>query len=56
MKYVVKTWRRAIEDAATLLVCAQAIAELARDGNQVAVVHGGGAAADADAGADGQEE
>ncbi|HUZ04347.1 MAG TPA: acetylglutamate kinase, partial [Acidobacteriaceae bacterium] len=44
MRYVVKIGGRAIEDAATLQVCSQAIAELARDGNQVAVVHGGGAA------------
>jgi acetylglutamate kinase len=44
MRYVVKIGGRAIEDAATLLVCAQAIAEMAKDGNQVAVVHGGGAA------------
>ena len=44
MRYVVKIGGRAIEDAATLLACAQAIADMARDGNQVAVVHGGGAA------------
>ena len=44
MRYVVKIGGRAIEDVATLLLCAQAIADLARDGNQVAVVHGGGAA------------
>lgn len=44
MRYVVKIGGRAIEDPATLLACAQAVAEMARDGNQVAVVHGGGAA------------
>ena len=44
MRYVVKIGGRAIEDAATLQACSQAIAEMAKDGNQVAVVHGGGAA------------
>lgn len=44
MRYVVKIGGRAIEDAATLLACAQAVAEMVRDGNEVAVVHGGGAA------------
>jgi len=44
MRYVVKIGGRAIEDAATLLACSQAVADMARDGNQVAVVHGGGAA------------
>ena len=44
MRYVVKIGGRAIEDAATLHQCAQAIVEMVRDGNEVAVVHGGGAA------------
>ena len=44
MRYVVKIGGRAIEDAATLQACAQAVADMAKDGNQVAVVHGGGAA------------
>jgi acetylglutamate kinase len=41
---VVKIGGRAIEDAAVRRKCAQAIAELARDGHRVAVVHGGGGA------------
>ncbi|MGC9292607.1 MAG: acetylglutamate kinase [Acidobacteriaceae bacterium] len=44
MRYVIKVGGRAMEDAATLHLCAQAIVEVARNGNQVAVVHGGGAA------------
>ena len=43
MKFVVKLGGAAIEDNATLHLCAKAIAELAADGNRVAVVHGGGA-------------
>jgi len=39
---VVKIGGAAIEDAAMLRRCAQAVAELARDGHRVAVVHGGG--------------
>jgi acetylglutamate kinase len=39
---VVKIGGAAIEDATTLRKCAQSIAELARDGHRVAVVHGGG--------------
>ena len=42
MRYVVKLGGTALENAETLHGCAQAIAELVRDGNQVAVVHGGG--------------
>src|SRR5258708_99606 len=41
---VVKIGGAAIEDEATLRKCAQAIAELARDGHRMAVVHGGGGA------------
>lgn len=44
MRYVVKIGGQAIDNAATLHLCAQAVAEMVRDGNQVAVVHGGGAA------------
>jgi acetylglutamate kinase len=44
MTIVVKIGGRAIEDAAALRKCAQAVAELARDGHRVAVVHGGGGA------------
>ena len=36
--------RRGARECRTLHCCAQAIAELVRDGNQVAVVHGGGVA------------
>ena len=42
MKFVVKLGGAALEDKALLHACGKAIAELARDGNQVAVVHGGG--------------
>jgi acetylglutamate kinase len=42
MKYVVKLGGAALEDPKLLHLCAQAVAELARDGNQVALVHGGG--------------
>jgi acetylglutamate kinase len=42
MKYVVKLGGAALEDPQLLHLCAQAVAELARDGNQVALVHGGG--------------
>src|SRR6202522_697336 len=44
MKFVVKLGGSALEDHALLHGCARAIAMLAQDGNQVAVVHGGGAA------------
>ena len=42
MKYVVKLGGAGLEDPALLEGCTRAIAELVRDGNQVAVVHGGG--------------
>ena len=42
MKYVVKLGGASIEDKAILHACGKAIAELVKDGNQVAVVHGGG--------------
>ncbi len=44
MKFVVKLGGSALEDHKLLHGCARAIAILAQDGNQVAVVHGGGAA------------
>ena len=42
MKYVVKLGGAGLENSALLAGCMRAIVELARDGNQVAVVHGGG--------------
>lgn len=42
MTIVIKVGGRAIEDESILRKCAQSIAELARDGHRVAVVHGGG--------------
>ncbi len=42
MKFVVKLGGVALEDPALLSLCAHAIADLARDGHKVAVVHGGG--------------
>ena len=42
MKYVVKLGGAALEDAKILQVCCKAIFDLVSDGNQVAVVHGGG--------------
>jgi acetylglutamate kinase len=42
MKYVVKLGGVALENPELLHQCAQAVAELARSGNQVALVHGGG--------------
>ena len=44
MKCVVKLGGAALENVQLLHACAHAIVELARDGNQVAVVHGGGIA------------
>src|SRR5215471_11586020 len=44
MKVVVKIGGAALENEETLHKCAHAIVELARDGHQIAVVHGGGAA------------
>jgi len=42
MKYVIKLGGVGLETPALLQGCTRAIAELVRDGNQVAVVHGGG--------------
>ncbi len=42
MKYVVKLGGAGLETPSLLEGCVRAIAELVRDGNQVAVVHGGG--------------
>ncbi len=42
MKFVVKLGGAALEDKNLLHICGKAIAELACDGNQVAIVHGGG--------------
>ncbi len=44
MTIVVKLGGAALEDVSTLRKCARAIAELAKDGHRVAVVHGGGSA------------
>ncbi|HEX3942252.1 MAG TPA: acetylglutamate kinase [Acidobacteriaceae bacterium] len=44
MRFVVKLGGAALEDSSLLHICAQAITELARGGNEVAVVHGGGVA------------
>ena len=42
MKYVVKLGGAGLEVPALLEGCVRAITELVRDGNHVAVVHGGG--------------
>ncbi len=42
MKYVVKLGGATLENPSLLHLCAQAIADLVKDGNQVALVHGGG--------------
>jgi acetylglutamate kinase len=42
MKYVVKLGGASLENPELLHRCAQAVAELVKDGNQVALVHGGG--------------
>jgi len=42
MKYVVKLGGAALENLEMREVCAKAVAELVKDGNQVALVHGGG--------------
>jgi acetylglutamate kinase len=42
LKFVIKLGGAALEDPAILDLCGKAIADLVRDGNQVAVVHGGG--------------
>ena len=44
MKIVVKIGGAALEDKPTLQKCARAVVQLAQDGHQVAVVHGGGSA------------
>src|SRR6201997_1703383 len=44
MKIVIKIGGAALEDKPILKKCAQAVVQLAHDGHQVAVVHGGGAA------------
>ena len=46
MKYVVKLGGAGLEVPSLLKGCMRAIAELARDGHQVAVVHGGGRTVD----------
>src|ERR1700739_3937804 len=42
MKYVVKLGGAGLDNPSLLQGCVRAIAELVRDGHQVAVVHGGG--------------
>src|SRR3984885_6611020 len=42
MKFVVKLGGAALENPALLHACAQASADMVKDGNQVALVHGGG--------------
>ncbi|HSY70817.1 MAG TPA: acetylglutamate kinase [Alloacidobacterium sp.] len=42
MKYVVKLGGAALENLEMREICAKAVAELVKDGNQVALVHGGG--------------
>src|SRR5450631_4352590 len=42
MKYVVKLGGATLENPSLLHLCSQAIADLVKDGNQVALVHGGG--------------
>ena len=42
MKFVVKLGGTALEDARLLKLCGKAIVDLVADGNQVAIVHGGG--------------
>ncbi|MFY9648232.1 MAG: acetylglutamate kinase, partial [Terriglobales bacterium] len=44
MKIVIKIGGAALEDKETLKKCAKAVVQLAADGHQVAVVHGGGSA------------
>lgn len=44
MKFVIKLGGATLDNPATLRGCTQAVVDLARDGHQVAVVHGGGAA------------
>ena len=42
MRFVVKLGGASLEDKKILHACGKAIADLVADGNQVAVVHGGG--------------
>ena len=56
MKYVVKLGGAGLETPALLEGCTRAIVELVRDGNQVAVVHGGGVQLTQDAEGAGQAE
>ncbi len=56
MKYVVKLGGAGLENPALFDGCVRAIAELVRDGNQVAVVHGGGVQLTAHAQGTGQAE
>lgn len=42
MRFVIKLGGASLEDSAILHACGKAIADLVADGNQVAVVHGGG--------------
>jgi acetylglutamate kinase len=56
MKYVIKLGGAGLENPVLLQGCVRAIADLVQDGNQVAVVHGGGIQLTKDAGAVGQEE
>jgi acetylglutamate kinase len=42
MKYVVKLGGAALENPEIFLACARAVADLVKDGHQVALVHGGG--------------
>lgn len=42
MKFVVKLGGATLENPALIHTCSQAIADLVRDGNKVAIVHGGG--------------
>ena len=42
MKFVVKLGGAALQDPTLLLRCSRAVADLARDGHRVALVHGGG--------------
>src|SRR5437868_13838209 len=44
MKSVVKIGGASLEDNETLKKCAQAVVQIAQDGHQVTVVHGGGSA------------
>ena len=56
MKYVIKLGGAGLENPTLLQGCVRAIANLVQDGNQVAVVHGGGHSTHQDACSTGQEE